>query len=136
MAYWLVKSEVDTYGIDDLKRDKKTEWTGVRSFAARLHLRAMNVGDEVLYYHSMSKDNGVVGLAKVSKKAFPDPTAEDGDWSAVEIKFVKKFTKPLLLAQIKEMPELKEMKLLKIGRLSVSPVTESEFKAIMEKVNN
>src|SRR5689334_17220636 len=101
MAHWLVKSEADTYGIDDLKRDKKTDWTGVRSFAARLHLRAMNVGDDVLYYHSMSKENGLVGLAKVSKKAFPDPTADDGDWSAVEIKFVKKFARPLLLAEIK-----------------------------------
>src|SRR5688572_17362720 len=130
MAYWLVKSEADTYGIDDLNRDKKTDWTGIRSYAARLHLRAMNVGDQVLYYHSMAKDNGIVGLAKVTKAAFPDPTADEGDWSAVELAFIKKFANPLLLSQIKTMPALKEMKLLKIQRLSVMPVTEEEFEAV------
>jgi predicted RNA-binding protein with PUA-like domain len=84
-----------------------------------------------LYYHSMSKNNGVVGLAKVSKTAFPDTTADEGDWSAIELKFVKKFSNPVTLAQIKATPALKEMKLLKIGRLSVSPVTEKEFDTIM-----
>ena len=131
MNHWLVKSEEDTYGIDHLKRDKKTDWTGVRNFAARLHLRAMQVGDDVLFYHSMSKNNGVVGLAKVLKTAFADPTAGEGDWSAVELKFVKKFSKPVTLAQIKATPALSEMKLLKIGRLSVSPVTDKEFETIL-----
>jgi len=132
MAYWLVKSEPETYGIDDLKRDKKTDWTGVRNYAARNFLRAMSVGDDVLYYHSMSKEsNGVVGLAKVTKTAFPDTTAEEGDWSAVELKFVKKFSKPVPLAQLKATPSLSEMKLFKVNRLSVSPVTDDEFKIIV-----
>lgn len=133
MAYWLVKSEPETYGIDHLKQDKKTDWTGVRSYAARNFLRAMSKGDEVLYYHSMSKEsNGVVGLAKVTKTAFVDSTAEEGDWSAVELAFVKKFSNAVPLSELKTMPMLKDLKLLKIPRLSVMPVTDKEFEAIVK----
>ena len=132
MAYWLVKSEPDQYGIDDLKRDKKTDWTGVRSYPARNHLRSMQIGDDVLYYHSMSKEAGVAGLAKVSKTAFPDTTAEEGDWSAVELTFKKKFHQPVSLQTIKATKSLQDMKLLKIARLSVMPVTDKEFNTILK----
>ena len=92
----------------------------------------MKIGDEVLYYHSMTRDAAVVGLAKVSKTAFTDTTAEEGDWSAVELTFKKKFSQPVSLQQIKATKSLQEMKLLKIGRLSVSPVTDKEFETIMK----
>ena len=89
MAYWLVKSEPSTYSFDQLQKDKETTWDGVRNYAARLHLRAMKKGDEVLYYHSM-EDLEIVGIAKVSKEAFQDPTTEDEAWVAVNLKPVKK----------------------------------------------
>ena len=130
MAYWLVKSEPGTYSFDQLLKDGATVWDGVRNYAARNHLRAMKKNDEVLYYHSMSGLE-IVGIAKVSKEAFQDPTTAD-DWSAVELKPVKKLKKAVSLTEIKSNPLLKNMALVRLGRLSVQPVTPEEWKIVMD----
>jgi predicted RNA-binding protein with PUA-like domain len=131
MNYWLVKSEPATYSWDHLVKDKKTVWSGVRNYAARIHLRAMKKNDEVLFYHS-NEGMEIVGIAKVDKEAYQDPTTDDDKWVSVDIKFYKKLKKPVSLLQIKEDKRLKEMALVRIGRLSVQPVSEKEWKIIME----
>jgi len=131
MNHWLVKSEPSVYGWDQLKSDKKTTWSGVRNYAARIHLRAMKKGDEVLYYHS-NEGMEIVGIAKVEKEAYQDPTTDDDRWIAVDLKYYKKLKQPVSLLQIKEDPRLKEMALVRIGRLSVQPVSENEWKILME----
>jgi len=129
MNYWLVKSEPSTYSFQDLMKDKKTVWDGVRNFAARLHLRAMQKGDLVMFYHS-NEDMAVIGIAKVSKTAYPDPTAKEGDWSAVDLVPHKPLKTPVTLAQIKAEKKLQNTGLVRIGRLSVMPLTEAEFNLI------
>ena len=129
--YWLVKSEPDSYSWADFVRDGKTEWTGVRNFAARLHLNAMRPGDRVLFYESMST-KAVVGTAEVTRAAFPDATADEPGWVAVELKAGPAFAKPVTLATIKETPSLAKMTLLRISRLSVQPVTRAEFDRIVK----
>jgi predicted RNA-binding protein with PUA-like domain len=124
--YWLVKSEPETYSWSDLVRDKRTDWTGVRNYAARLHLRAMAVGDEVFVYHS-GDDKSVVGIAKVTKSAFPDTTADEEGWVAVELAAVAPLRKAVTLAQLKADASLKNMVFVRQSRLSVSPVTPAEF---------
>jgi predicted RNA-binding protein with PUA-like domain len=131
MNYWLVKSEPSTYGWEQLVKDKKTTWDGVRNYAARIHLKAMKKGDEVFFYHS-NEGMEIVGIAKVDKEAFQDPTTEDTNWVAVDLKPYKKLKNPVSLAQIKTDKRLKDMALVRIGRLSVQPVTEKEWKIIME----
>jgi predicted RNA-binding protein with PUA-like domain len=130
MAYWLAKSEPSTYSWDQLVKDKQTTWDGVRNYAARLHLRAMKKGDEVLFYHS-NEGTAIVGIAKVAKSAYQDPTTED-DWSAVDLKPFRKLKKPVTLAQVKADKRLANMALVRLGRLSVQPVTEEEWKIVME----
>jgi predicted RNA-binding protein with PUA-like domain len=129
MNYWLVKQEPEAYSFDDLIRDGKTEWTGVRNYQARNNLRDMKTGDKVLFYHSVS-EKSVVGLAEVSRAEFPDPT--DEKWIAVEIKAVEKLAKPVSLEQIKAEKTLENIPLIKHSRLSVMPVTKPEFEAIMK----
>jgi predicted RNA-binding protein with PUA-like domain len=132
MAHWLVKSEPSTYSWDQLQEDKQTFWDGVRNYAARIHLRAMKKGDEVLFYHS-NEGLEIVGIAKIAKEAYPDPTADEKDgWVAVDLKPFKKLKKPVSLDTIKKDKRLKDMALVRIGRLSVQPVTEKEWEAIME----
>ncbi|HEY1661229.1 MAG TPA: EVE domain-containing protein [Verrucomicrobiae bacterium] len=126
MNYWLVKSEPEAYSWSQLVKDGKTSWTGVRNFAARNNLRAMKKGDLVFFYHSV-EEKSVVGLARVEKEAYPDPTAKEGDWAAVDLAPVKALAKPVTLAQIKADKALGEMALVKIGRLSVTPVTSAQF---------
>lgn len=130
MQYWLVKSEPSTYSWQQFLKDKKTTWDGVRNYAARLHLRAMQKGDQVFFYHS-NEGLEIVGIAEVAKTAYQDPTTTE-DWSAVDIKPVKTLSKPVSLVDMKKEKSLANMALLRIGRLSVSPVTESEFKQIMK----
>jgi predicted RNA-binding protein with PUA-like domain len=129
--YWLVKSEPSVYSFDTLVKDKQTAWTGVRNYAARLHLNAMKKGDEVLYYHSNEGTN-IVGIAKVVKESYPDPTTDDDRWVAVDIKAHRKLKNPVSLTDIKADKRLAGMALVRIGRLSVQPVTEKEWKIIME----
>ena len=131
MQYWLVKSEPATYSWDDLVRDGRTGWTGVRNYAARLHLKAMQRGDVVLFYHS-GEAKSIVGLAKVTKPAFPDTTADEPGWVAVELSPVNPLASPVALAQIKGDATLKAMELVRQSRLSVSPVRPTEFARIMK----
>jgi predicted RNA-binding protein with PUA-like domain len=131
MAYWLVKSEPTTYGWDQFQKDGKTVWDGVRNYAARLHLKAMKKDDEVLFYHS-NEGLEIVGIAKVIKEHYQDPTTDDVAWVAVDLKPVIKIKKPVSLPQIKKDKRLADMALIRLGRLSVQPVKESEWKIIME----
>lgn len=131
MNYWLVKSEPNVYSWEQLVNDGETVWSGVRNYAARIHLNAMAKGDQVLFYHS-NIGLEVVGIAKVSKTSYQDPTTTDERWVAVNIKPYKALKKPVTLPVIKKEPQLKNIALVRIGRLSVMPVTETEFKTIME----
>ena len=131
MAYWLVKSEPSAYSWDQLAAEKQTAWTGVRNYAARGHLNAMKKGDEVLFYHS-NEGLDIVGIAKVIKEAYQDPTTDDDRWVCVDLKPHKKLKKPVALDTIKKDKRLANMALVRIGRLSVQPVTDAEWKVIME----
>lgn len=130
-AHFLIKSEPDKYAFAKLVVDKRTTWDGVRNFEARNNLRAMKAGDLLLYYHS-NEGKEIVGVAKVVRAAYADPTAKDGDWSAVDIAPVKALTTPVTLATIREDEKLAEMQLLRRSRLSVVPVTPAEFKRVLE----
>ncbi|HWA86427.1 MAG TPA: EVE domain-containing protein [Opitutus sp.] len=129
--YWLVKSEPTTYGWSDLVRERRTDWTGVRNFAARIHLRGMRPGDSVLFYES-GEHKAVVGVAEVTKPAFPDPTAEEPGWVAVELKSVAPLAHPVTLAQIKAEPALAKIELIRQSRLSVMPLPAEAFKRIVK----
>ena len=131
MNYWLVKSEPYAYSYDDLIKEKRTMWDGVRNYAARKHLRAMKKDDLVLFYHSR-KGLEIVGICKVVKEYYPDPTAEKGDWSVVDVVPVKRMNKPVSLKAIKATPTLANMALVRIGRLSVMPVDAADFQLILE----
>jgi len=150
MNYWLIKSEPESYSIDDLKKDKSTTWNNIRNYRARNIMRdEMKRGDLVLFYHSMSEPNGIVGIAKVVKTGLPDETALDKNddyydpkatkdknpWVAPRIAFVSKFKRMVTLDEIKKNKVLKDMILLKIARLSVQPVTKPEFEQI-KKLGN
>ena len=132
MAYWLMKSEPEAYGWDDLVRDKGTEWDGVRNNAATLHLKAMKAGDRAFLYHSMS-DKAVVGIMEITRPAQPDPKAKEGErWVSVAVKPVEKLTQPVTLAGIKAEPRLKDMELIRQSRLSVAPVRAEEWELVLE----
>ena len=130
MAHWLIKSEPFKYSWEQFVKDKQTFWDGVRNYAARIHLRSMKKGEEVFFYHS-NEGMEIVGIAKVSKEAYQDPTTQE-DWSAVDFKPHKKLKNPVTLAQMKADKRLANMALIRIGRLSVSPVTDEEWSVIME----
>jgi predicted RNA-binding protein with PUA-like domain len=130
-AFWLVKQEPEDYSWKDLVKDPKTAWTGVRNFQARNNLRQMQTGDAVLFYHS-GKEKSVVGIAEVAKAAYPDPTADDPAWVAVDIKPAKPLNKPVSLADIRANAKLNEMLLVRQSRLSVMPVTREEFETIVK----
>jgi len=129
-SYWLVKSEPGTYSFEDLQRDGRTVWDGVRNNAAALHLKAMRVGDEALFYHS-GEGKAVVGVAKVVREAFPDASDPSGRFVAVELEPVRAIGRPVTLSEMKANAALAGMVMLRQGRLSVSPVTAQEWAAIM-----
>jgi predicted RNA-binding protein with PUA-like domain len=129
--FWLVKQEPTAYSWSQFVADGKTDWTGVRNFQARNNLRSMKLGDEVLFYHSVN-GKAVVGVARVTKEAFADPTAADGDWSSVELKPQRAVTPPVTLDQIKAEAKLQGVPLLKQARLSVMPLTKEEFQGILK----
>lgn len=131
MAYWLVKSEPFKYSWEQFVKDKQTYWDGVRNYAARNNLRAMKKGDEVLFYHS-NEGLEIVGIAKVVKEAYQDPTTDEDAWVVVDLKPVKKLKQPVSLKQIKAEERLKNMDLLRLGRLSVGSVNDDEWKVVME----
>lgn len=128
MAHWLLKSEPGSYGWDDLVRDGRTEWDGVRNHAAAGHLRAMAVGDTALFYHS-GEARAAVGIARITRAARPD--GADGNWVSVEVAPDAPLARPVTLAQIKAEPALAAMAMLRQSRLSVSPVTDAEWRAIL-----
>jgi predicted RNA-binding protein with PUA-like domain len=131
MNYWLVKSEPETYSWSQFLKDGKTAWTGVRNFAARNNLRAMKKNDLVFFYHS-GDEKSVVGLARVAKEFYPDATATEGDWSCADLSAEKSLPQPVTLVQIKADKILQEMTLAKQSRLSVSPVTQMQFKRLLK----
>ncbi len=131
MAHWLIKSEPFKYSWDQFVADKQTFWDGVRNYAARNNLKAMAKGDEVFFYHS-NEGMEIVGIAKVAKEAYQDPTTEDANWVVVDFKPVKKLKNPVSLATIKADKQLSNMALVRLGRLSVSPVTDEEWEIILE----
>jgi len=130
MNYWLVKSEPGEYSFQDLLKDGKTMWEGVRNYAARNNLRAMKKGDLVFFYHSVNGKE-VVGIAQVDREYYPDPAATMGEWLVVDITPVKPLAKPVNLKTIKATPELQNIALVRIGRLSVMPLEKSEFEKIL-----
>lgn len=131
MNHWLIKTEPSAYSWQDMERDGKTVWNGVRNYQARNHLKAMKVGDLVLFYHS-GDERSVVGMVRVTKEFYPDPTSEDPGWVVVDLEKVKPLMKPVSLLTLRLVPELKDMVLLRQGRLSVSPLTKKEFETILK----
>ena len=131
MKYWLVKSEPNEYSYDDLVKEKRTMWDGIRNYAARNHLRNMEKDDLVLFYHSR-KGLEIVGICQVVKSHYPDPTAEKGDWSVVDVVPLKRLKKTVSLKTIKSTPELSEIPLVKISRLSVMPIEKMAFQRILK----
>jgi len=143
--YWLMKSEADVYSIDQLKKDRRTMWDGVRNYQARNNMQEMKKGDLVLYYHSRQRPSAVVGVAKVVREAYPDPTQFDPDhkyfdeksseddprWWLVDIAFVQKFDEQVGLPEIREMKTLSDMVLVNNSRLSVQPVRKREFERVL-----
>lgn len=131
---WLIKSEPDVYPFEQLMLDKKTAWTGVRNYGARNNLRDMKVGDELLYYHS-NIGKAIVGIAKVVKEAYQDPTGDHINWVCVEVAPVKKLKRPVTLDEIKSHPGLANMDLVRLGRLSVQTVKPEEFEEVIKMSN-
>jgi predicted RNA-binding protein with PUA-like domain len=131
MAYWLIKSEPFKYSWDQLVQDKQTFWDGVRNYAARNNLRAMQKGDEAFFYHS-NEGVEIVGIAKVAKTFYQDPTTDDPNWVVVDFKPVRKLKNPVSLAQIKADKRLANMDLVRLGRLSVQTVKEEEWQIVLE----
>lgn len=130
MNFWLIKSDPETYSIDNLKDDKITIWDGVRNAQARNYLKEMKKGDKLFFYHS-GEDKSIIGLAELIQEFFQDPTTDDSRWVAVKVQFLKKFKNPLSLDSIKQIKEFENMQLLKQSRLSVMPLTEAEADKIM-----
>jgi len=145
--YWLMKSEPEVYSIDDLARDGSTAWEGVRNFKARNNMRAMSIGDEVLFYHSNADPSAVAGIARVSRVAYPDPSQfdekseyydpkssrEKPKWDLVDVEFVAKAKRPVSLQEIREDEALADMDLVRYGRLSVQSVTKPQFDRVKKK---
>lgn len=131
MAYWLIKSEPFKYSWDQFVADKKTFWDGVRNYAARNNLRAMKKGDKALFYHS-NEGLEMVGIAKVVKESYQDPTTDEDAWVVVDFAPLKKLKNPVSLAQVKMEKRLANMALIRLGRLSVQPVTDEEWEIVME----
>ncbi len=128
--FWLVKQEPSSYSWSDFVAEGQTSWTGVRNYTARNNLRKMRKGDELLFYHS-GEEKAVVGMAKVTRPAYPDPTATGGDWSAVNLAPIKPLGRPVTLRQIKSDPRLKRIQLVRQSRLSVMPMAATDFRAIV-----
>jgi len=131
MRHWLLKSEPDAYSWSDLVREGAGTWDGVRNFMARNNLRAMRKGDLALFYHSVS-GKSVVGICQIVEEHFVDPSAQDGDWSAVRVAPVRAFSAPVTLSMIKDEPSLRDIAMLKYNRLSVVPLSDAEFERIVE----
>jgi predicted RNA-binding protein with PUA-like domain len=133
--YWLVKQEPTAYSWADFRKEGGTSWTGVRNYTARNNLRKLQPGDEVLFYHS-GEDKAVVGIAKVKRAAYPDPTATEGDWSAVDLVPIRALARPVTLAEIKKTRSLQKLPLIRQSRLSLMPVPAPDFRTIVKMGSN
>lgn len=131
MNYWLVKSDPETYSWNKMKSDKRTFWDGVRNYQARNYLKEMKIGDLVLFYHSQS-DKSIVGITKVVKEHYPDPTTNDDRWVVVDLEAVEDLKNPVTLEQIKQNPVLSNIPLVKQQRLSVMPLTAEQYQEIIQ----
>jgi predicted RNA-binding protein with PUA-like domain len=131
MAHWLVKSEPSVYSWEQFVEEGQTYWNGVRNYAARNHLKSMKQGDEVFFYHS-NEGLEIVGIAKVIKEAYQDPTTAEKAWVVVDLKPVKRLKRPITLQEIKNDKRLSNMALLRLSRLSVQPVTDAEWKIVLD----
>ena len=130
MAYWLMKSEPEAFSWDDLVRDGETVWDGVRNHRASNNMRAMKVGDQVFFYHSVTGKE-IVGIAEISEAGLTDPTDAEGKWATVKVKPVRKLKRPVTLAEIKAIPELADMELVRLSRLSVAEIRPAEWKKVL-----
>lgn len=131
MNYWLIKSDPETYSFELMKKEKKTFWNGVRNYAARLHLRAMKEGDLSFFYESMNGEPSIVGIVRVIKEHYQDPTTTE-DWSGVDFEYVETLKRPVTLAEVKANKKLAQMALVRISRLSVQPVTKAEWEEVLK----
>ncbi len=131
MSYWLMKSEPDVFSIDRLRRENVAGWDGVRNYQARNNLRAMRKGDQAFFYHSSTKIPAIVGIMKIVREAYPD---KEPGWVQVDVQFVKKFPQEISLEEIKANPDLRSMVLVKSSRLSVQPVTPTEWKLLIDRL--
>jgi predicted RNA-binding protein with PUA-like domain len=132
MQYWLIKSDPETYSFELMKKEKKTFWNGVRNYAARNNMKAMKKGDLLFFYESMNGEPSVIGVTKVIKEAYQDPTTDDTAWVCVDVQYVSTLKRPVPLAEIKKNKKLAQMALVRISRLSVQPVTEEEWEEVLK----
>jgi predicted RNA-binding protein with PUA-like domain len=135
MNYWLIKSEPETFSLDHFRAEKVTVWYGVRNYTARNNLRAMQLGDICIFYRSVTKP-AAIALARVVRENYQDPTTEETAWVAVDVELVEEFKREIPLSEVKQTPELENMALLKLSRLSVQPVTAMEFEVICKLGRN
>ncbi len=132
MNYWLIKSDPETYSFELMKKEKKTFWNGVRNYAARNNMKAMKKGDLLFFYESMNGEPSIVGMVKVVKEAYQDPTTEEVAWVCVDVQYVAPMKRPVTLKEIKSNKKLEQMALVRLSRLSVQPVTEAEWEEVLK----
>jgi predicted RNA-binding protein with PUA-like domain len=132
MAHWLIKSDPETYSFERMKKEKKTFWDGVRNYAARNHLKTMKKGDECFFYESMNGEPSIVGIVKVVKEFYQDPTTDETAWVCVDVAYAAGLKKPVTLAQVKANKKLGSMALVRLARLSVQPVTDEEWNEVLK----
>jgi len=136
MNYWLIKSDPETYSFELMKKEKKTFWNGVRNYAARNNMRAMKKGDLLFFYESMNGEPSIVGITKIVKEAYQDPTTEEVAWVCVDVQYVADMKRPVTLKEIKQNKKLDQMALVRISRLSVQPVSEQEWEEVLKMANS
>ena len=136
MNYWLIKSDPETYSFELMKKEKKTFWNGVRNYAARNNMKAMKKGDLLFFYESMNGEPSIVGIVKVAKEFYQDPTTDEVAWVCVDIEYVENMKRPVTLAEVKANKKLEQMALVRISRLSVQPVTKAEWEEVMKMSKN
>ncbi len=132
MNYWLIKSDPETYSFELMKKEKRTFWNGVRNYAARNNLKAMKKGDLLFFYESMNGEPSIVGIVKVVKEFYQDPTTDEVAWVCVDIEYVENMKRPVTLAEVKANKKLEQMALVRISRLSVQPVTKAEWEEVLK----
>jgi predicted RNA-binding protein with PUA-like domain len=132
MNFWLIKSDPETYSFELMKKEKKTFWNGVRNYAARNHMKAMEKGDKIFFYESMNGEPSIVGIVKVAKEAYQDPTTDEAAWVCVDVEYVEDIKRPVTLGEVKKNKKLAQMALVRISRLSVQPVTKEEWDEVIK----